>query len=85
MIVELDKSFGKSLDNLNDKSLYPKIEKLIESIESLSTLSEISNLKKLSGYKNYYRFRLGDYRLGVEKINEKTIRFIVIAQQKKYL
>ena len=82
MIVEFDKSFGKSLDNLNDKSMYPKIEKLIESIESLSTLSEISNLKKLSGYKNYYRFRLGDYRLGVEKINEKTIRFIVIAHRK---
>ena len=45
MIVEFDKSFGKSLDNLNDKSLFPKIEKLIETVESSITLSEISNLK----------------------------------------
>jgi len=82
MIVEFDKSFGKSLDNLNDKSLFPKIEKLIEKIESSITLSEISNLKKLAGYKNYYRFRLGDYRVSIEKINEKTIRFIIIAHRK---
>jgi mRNA interferase RelE/StbE len=62
--------------------LFPKIEKLIEKIESSITLSEISNLKKLAGYKNYYRFRLGDYRVGIEKINEKTIRFIIIAHRK---
>ncbi len=38
MIVEFDKSFSKSLDNLNDKSLFPKIEKLIETVESSITL-----------------------------------------------
>lgn len=27
MIVEFDKSFNKSLNRLNDKSLYPKIQK----------------------------------------------------------
>jgi len=32
MIIEFDKSFEKSLDKINDKSLFAKIEKLIESI-----------------------------------------------------
>lgn len=54
MIVEFDKSFEKSIARLKDQSLYPKIEKLIESVESVQFLSELSNVKKLSGYKNYF-------------------------------
>lgn len=51
MIVEFDKSFEKSIDRLKDKSLFPKIEKFIDSLENINTLSELSNVKKLSGYK----------------------------------
>lgn len=83
MIVEFDKSFEKSLDKLKDKSLYPKIEKVIIKLENISSLLSISQIKKLEGYKNYYRYRVGDYRIGFEIINETTIRFIVIAHRKE--
>lgn len=82
MIVEFDKSFEKSIDRLKDKSLFPKIIKLIESLEKAESLSEIKNVKKLSGYKTYFRYRIGDYRLGFEKINENTVRLVVIDRRK---
>jgi|LakMenE01Jun11ns_1017448.scaffolds.fasta_scaffold8831953_1 mRNA interferase RelE/StbE len=82
MIVEFDKSFEKSLDKLKDKSMFPKIEKVISILEKTSTLNEIASIKKLSGYKVYYRYRLGDYRIGIEQISKSTIRLIIIAHRK---
>jgi mRNA interferase RelE/StbE len=82
MIVEFDKSFEKSLDKLKDKSLYPKIEKVISILEKTNSLIELASIKKLSGYKLYYRYRLGDYRIGIEQISKNTIRVIVIAHRK---
>lgn len=63
MEVEFDKSFDKSLDKLKDKSLFPKIEKVISILEKTDSLTELSSIKKLTGYKVYYRYRLSDYRI----------------------
>ncbi|MBK7888929.1 MAG: type II toxin-antitoxin system RelE/ParE family toxin [Bacteroidetes bacterium] len=82
MIVEFDKSFYKSLDKLKDKSLFPKIEKVISILEKTSSLNEIASVKKLIGYKVYYRYRLGDYRIGIEQISKNTLRLIIIAHRK---
>ncbi len=65
MVLEFDKSFEKSLDKLKDKALFPKIEKVISILEQANSFSELSNIKKLSGFKFYYRYRLGDYRIGI--------------------
>jgi mRNA interferase RelE/StbE len=51
MILEFDKSFDKSLDKLKDKSLFPKIEKVISILEKASSLNDLASIKKLSGYK----------------------------------
>jgi len=82
MKIEFDKSFEKSLDKIKNKSLYPKIEKIIIQCEVSKSLSEIPNIKKLTGYRTYYRIRMGEYRLGFEMINKDTIRFILIADRK---
>jgi len=81
MIVEFDKSFEKSLDKVKDYTLLPKIEKIILNLESANAITDISGVKKLSGYKNYYRVRIGDYRLGFEKTGERII-VIVVANRK---
>lgn len=82
MIVEFDKSFEKSIDKIKDKNLYVKIANLISKIENISEFREIPNTRKLVGFTKYYRIKIGDYRLGFEKINEKTIRFLIIEHRK---
>ena len=82
MIIEFDKSFEKSLEKIKNRSLFPKIEKIIIEFENARTLAELTNIKKLTGYKFYYRVRIGEYRLGFEKIAENTLRFIIIAHRK---
>jgi mRNA interferase RelE/StbE len=82
MIIEFDKSFEKSLIKVKEKVLFNKIESLIETIEKAEKISEIKNVKKLTGFKNYNRIRIGDFRLGFEKINDNTIRFITVARRK---
>ncbi|MCL6101616.1 MAG: type II toxin-antitoxin system RelE/ParE family toxin [Bacteroidetes bacterium] len=83
MIVEFDKSFNKSIIRLKDKSIALKLEKLIELLESIDTISKAPNSKKLTGFQVYYRIRIGDYRVGIEKINDKTIRLITVAHRKE--
>ena len=82
MILEFDKSFLKSLDNIRDSKTLLRLEKNITDLENAESMHEISNLRKLSGFKNYYRIRIGDYRLGFELINSNIIRLIVIAHRK---
>ncbi len=82
MIVEFDKSFEKSIDKIKDKSVFPKIEKLIIDLENAQTIKDVKNIKKLSGFKTYYRVRLGVYRIGLEKITDSTLRLIVVAHRK---
>jgi len=82
MNVEFDRSFLKSLRKLNDSQLLEKIEKLIVTLEQSDSLSKIMTVKKIVGHQNYYRIRLGDYRIGIEKINSNTVRLIIVAHRK---
>ena len=82
MIIEFDKSFEKSLDKIKNKLLFPRIEKIILEFEKSKSLTDLPNIKKLTGFKNYYRLRIGEYRLGFEKIDENTLRFILFAHRK---
>jgi mRNA interferase RelE/StbE len=82
MIVEFDKSFSKSLDKIKDPATLQRTEKAILKLEKAYSLKDVKNLKKLSGFKNYYRIRVGDYRIGLEQIDNKTLRLIIIAHRK---
>lgn len=65
MKTEFRKSFAKDLKKIKDKSLLTKLKKAIEAVEAASGLSTITNLKKLKAEGNYYRIRVGDYRIGL--------------------
>ncbi|HRG41565.1 MAG TPA: type II toxin-antitoxin system RelE/ParE family toxin [Saprospiraceae bacterium] len=82
MIIEFDKSFEKSLEKIKSKSVFEKIEKIILTFESLTSIDKMPNVKKLSGFNNYYRIRMGDYRIGVEALDGNVVRFILIAHRK---
>lgn len=50
-------------------------------VEASNQISEIKNLKKLEGFKNAYRIKTGDYRIGVF-IEEDTIEFVRFVHRK---
>jgi len=82
MIVEFDKSFSKSLDDVSDIYVKRSLEKIIISIERAHSIHEILNIKKLAGFKSYYRVRISDYRVGLELIGGSKVRFIIISHRK---
>ena len=72
MKIIVQKSFEKDIAKISNKELASIVFTLINQLENCQTLSEISHLKKIVGKGNYYRIRVGDYRLGL-KLSEETI------------
>ena len=64
MKVEFLKSFSKDLDSINSKSVKQSLVRTIEMLEEATDISKLQNIKKLKGFRNAYRIRIGDYRLG---------------------
>ena len=46
MIIEFDRSFEKSLDKIKNKSLFPRIEKILLEFEKSKSLTDLPNIKK---------------------------------------
>ena len=65
MQVEFLESFLKDIEKVDDSKVLAKIEQIILNIESSKTLKETPNLKKLIGYKNIFRIKFGNYRIGL--------------------
>ena len=80
MNIEIRKSFEKDAAKL-PASLKTQLAIIIEHLESLKKLSDLSSCKKLAGFKNAYRIRLGNYRIGFFFENE-TVELIRILNRK---
>jgi mRNA interferase RelE/StbE len=78
--LEIRKSFVKDVAKL-PVSVKVLIEKVIQDIISKEKLSKLSSCKKLSGYKNYYRIRLGSYRTGLF-YEDNTVELIRVLNRK---
>jgi mRNA interferase RelE/StbE len=76
MKVLFDAKFSKKIDKIKDPKLAARIFKVIMLIKNAKSLNEISNLKRLTGHSAIYRFRMGDYRIGLELIDENTFEFL---------
>jgi len=83
MKIKIDKTFSKDIEKIRSKKFLKLLIEKIVSVEIASSIQEISDVKKIEGYKNYYRIRLGDYRIGIEKISAMEIKFIRILHRKE--
>jgi mRNA interferase RelE/StbE len=81
MKVVFKKSFRKSLERLHDKRLKSSILKIIHQVESTNNVQRIASLKKLSGFSDFYRIRLGDYRIGLQIVGV-TVIFVTFDHRK---
>ena len=50
-----------------------KLSEMMFLVENANTLKEIPNCEKMKGHKNYYRIRIGNYRIGLELDGEVII------------
>jgi len=63
--VQFKKSFLKDVESLGDQAIKKRVRQAIAQAEAAPTLSQVENLKKLKGGEQYYRIRVGDYRIGL--------------------
>jgi mRNA interferase RelE/StbE len=81
MHVSFLNSFQEDLTGIREKSIHPKVLRLLKTVEDASIPSEIPHMKKLSGSRNYYRIRLGSYRIGLI-LNRDEVVFARILHRK---
>jgi mRNA interferase RelE/StbE len=79
--VEFRDSFAKDLKGIKEKGLLSRVREIIEAVEKTNSLAELPNLKKLRGGGNYFRVRVGDYRVGVALEND-TVVFVRVLNRK---
>jgi len=72
MEIVITKTFEKQLKSV-PKYIRESAIEVLEALEKAKIVTEIKDLKKLSSYTNYYRIRIGNYRMGLQIIDPKII------------
>ncbi|MCH7687394.1 MAG: type II toxin-antitoxin system RelE/ParE family toxin [Planctomycetes bacterium] len=65
MNVAFRRSFVRDLKKIKDRQILDRVDDVIQQVEAADSRQNITALKKLSGKDNYYRIRIGDYRIGL--------------------
>ncbi|TVP76189.1 MAG: type II toxin-antitoxin system RelE/ParE family toxin [Puniceicoccaceae bacterium] len=78
MEVEYHKSFERDLRRVRDRNLLARVETLLVELVGSESMDPIPNVKVMKGHPDYFRIRIGDYRLGLKRIDGsvKIIRFL---------
>lgn len=81
MNIQVNKVFLKELSKIPKKERQ-KVEKLLfDEVENYTDLYQIPKIGKLKGYSNYFKIRIGDYRIGLRFAND-TFTFERILHRK---
>ena len=75
MKVIFRSSFLRDLKKIHDSQVLIRIKKALEEVESASSFTQINHISKMSGSENFYRIRLGEYRIGLVLAGD-TLEFI---------
>lgn len=73
MKIEFRESFINDIKKIKDKKLQNRIKEIIIKVEKANLKDIILEFKKLKGTKNFYSYRIGDYRIGVVIEKDKLI------------
>ena len=84
MEVEIKKKFLKELSKLPVEYADTIEEFVFDKLPTYNNLSEIEKVEKMTGYKNYFKIRFGDYRVGIKKENQIIIVEIVKHRKEIY-
>lgn len=81
MEVVFLKKFSKDLNKIHQSSEKKAILAVIKQVKSANNIKEIDNLRKLSGFKDAYRIRAGNIRIGVF-ITKDNVEFARVLHRK---
>jgi mRNA interferase RelE/StbE len=73
MKVAFEASFARDLKHVRDRQTLKRVQQVIEAVKAAPSISAVQDLKKMQGYDTYYRIRLGDYRIGIEVVEDQVI------------
>jgi mRNA interferase RelE/StbE len=73
MNVKFEAKFAKDLRAVREQKLLNELKEIIEECKTANSLSELNHVKKMQGYEHFYRIRLGDYRIGIELVEDVLI------------
>lgn len=78
MNVHFERTFSRDLRRIRDRQLLARVKDIIAEVQKAETTSDLRNLQKLQGYADFYRIRVGDYRIGLEIVEDDLffIRFL---------
>jgi len=82
MQVITTRQFEKDAEKELNKKLRLQLADIIEQLQRADHLMEIPNLKKMKGYKNAYRIRFGEYRIGF-LLENNTIKLSRVMNRKE--
>jgi mRNA interferase RelE/StbE len=75
-------SFAKDIRSIKSKDILSRIKEVVEGVEKAQSLQEVTNIKKLKGGRNYYRIRVGEYRIGLA-VEGNEITFVRCLNRKE--
>jgi len=82
MQIVFKDSFKKDLRKSANSNLCKKVMLIINEIEKAQNIHQINNIAKLSGTDNYFRIRIGDYRLGL-LIEHNSVIFVRLLHRRE--
>lgn len=82
MKTEFKASFAKDLKNIKNKDALRHIKDTIEQIDRAQSLQNLTGVKKLKGVGNYFRIRVGEYRIGMI-LKGDTVAFVRCLDRKE--
>jgi mRNA interferase RelE/StbE len=84
MQVGFKKTFLKDFEQLSTEIQAKVGQVVFTEMPRLQSLEQLQNLKKLVGYQNFYRIRIGAYRLGFRYEGGKIICYRVLHRKEIY-
>lgn len=82
MQAEFRRIFFRDLYAIKDRKLRQRIEAVIAEVEAANSLAELRNIKAIEGHPNYYRLRIGDYRVGIY-VEDNIVAFVRVLHRKE--
>ncbi len=73
MEILFEESFAKDLKRIKDRKILNRLSLIIQEVKDATKIAKIRNLQKLKGYDSYFRIKVSNYRIGIDRIDNSII------------